>query len=55
MHSALVGKMVKYVVDGTVVFSGLCRYVTKDGWAGIRNEGDRTDECRADMCVVVGF
>lgn len=55
MFNHLVGKMVRFVVNGETAFSGLCRYVTKDGWCGIRTEGDRMDEAPALLCEVIEF
>jgi hypothetical protein len=36
-----------YRVDGTVVFGGICEYVTADGWVGIRQPDGRLDEAPA--------
>lgn len=42
----VLGAVVQYVLDGQVVFGGICEYVTADGWVGIRC-GRRIDEAPA--------
>jgi hypothetical protein len=42
-RASLVGKIVRYVVGGAVVFFGTCEYMS-DGWVGIRQWDGRLDE-----------
>lgn len=44
MNNILKNSVVKYVVNGAVVFQGVAEYVTSDGWVGIRQADGRLDE-----------